>query len=432
MPELSAFHFLRPLWLTAIVPALILFWWNRRRRDVARTWGRWIAPHLLRHLIVGADERPRLQPIHLTTLTIVLAALAAAGPAWEREPSPFAEDTSPLVVIVDLSRTMDAIDISPTRLERAKQKVRDLVDLRPGSRTALGVYAGSAHLVLPLTEDPQVIEIYLEALTTDLMPVGGRDTAAALGLAETILDTSEVPGSVLFVTDGIEATAMPALVDFSQRRRDGMMFLAVGTEAGGPVRASRNRFRTGDSGAQMIAVLDRESFEVATRDAAAFATRVTVDDADVRRLARHTETHFEQVLREDESLRWRDAGYWLVLPCAVMVWFWFRRGWAVRWAIALVGLLSLPLPGGVGGTTGAQGPAGARRPLCRGRVRRSPAAASRVSIRRSVADARSTGPPTVRGPSLRGSGRGLRGADLEGDLVLSQRRLLVFPGLVRS
>lgn len=345
MPDWTELHFLRPLWLLAIPPAVLLFWWNRRRRDATRMWSKWIAPHLLKHLVVGADQRPRLQPIHLTTLTIVVAALAAAGPAWKREPSPFAEDTSPLVVVMDLSRTMDAIDILPTRLERAKQKVRDLVAVRPGSRTALMVYAGSAHLVLPLTEDPQVLEVYLEALTTDLMPVGGRDTSAALELAESLLTSSPVPGSVLFLTDGIEVDAIPALADFSRRRQDGLMFLAVGTEAGGPVRATRNLYRTSDSGAQLIASLDRESFERVSREADAFVTRVTIDDSDVRRLARRAETHFEQVLREDESLRWQDAGYWLVLPCVAMVWFWFRRGFTVRWAVAVFAALALPDPG---------------------------------------------------------------------------------------
>ena len=63
------------------------------------------------------------------------------------------EDTAPLVIAIDLSQTMDAIDIAPSRLERVKLKVRDLLALRAGARTAIVAYAGSAHIVLPLTDD---------------------------------------------------------------------------------------------------------------------------------------------------------------------------------------------------------------------------------------------------------------------------------------
>jgi hypothetical protein len=101
---------------------------------------------------------------------LAVSILALAGPAWQREVLPFAQDKAALVVALDLSRSMDAIDLSPSRLERAKQKVRDLLGRRQGARTALVVYAGTAHTVLPLTEDTEILEVYLEALATNLMP----------------------------------------------------------------------------------------------------------------------------------------------------------------------------------------------------------------------------------------------------------------------
>ena len=120
------------------------------------------------------------------------------------------EDKAPLAIAIDLSQTMDAIDVSPTRLERAKLKVRDLLALRQGAKTAIVGYAGSAHLVLPLTDDATLIETYVDALATALMPTPGKDTTKALAVAEAALANAEAPGTILFITDGVEGRAFDA------------------------------------------------------------------------------------------------------------------------------------------------------------------------------------------------------------------------------
>ena len=137
-----------------------------------------IAPHLLEHLRVDAADRFRVRPIHLTSLAMLLGTLAVAGPTWDRELSPFAEDTAPLVIVLDVSQSMNAVDVQPTRLERAKQKVRDLLELRPGARTALVAYSGSAHTVLPLSDDATMFEAFLDGLDTDVMPRPGDEPGA--------------------------------------------------------------------------------------------------------------------------------------------------------------------------------------------------------------------------------------------------------------
>jgi Ca-activated chloride channel family protein len=145
---LAAFHFLRPewLWMLAAIPLIYLSF--HIRDDTRARWKRYIEPDLLDHLIVGRKQTWRFRPIHMVCLLIMLGAVAISGPAWKREQPPFTEDKAPLVIALDLSPTMDAIDLNPTRLERAKLKLRDLLKVRNGSRTALFVYAGTAHMVL--------------------------------------------------------------------------------------------------------------------------------------------------------------------------------------------------------------------------------------------------------------------------------------------
>ncbi len=332
----SNFHFLRPQWLWALVPVLGFSILLSRRLDPEKQWRRLIAPHLLSHLRIGAQDGLRLRPIHLVTMVALLATLGVAGPTWDREISPFAQDTAPLVIALDVSQSMNAVDVQPTRLERAKQKIRDLLALRPGSRTALIAYAGSAHMVLPLSDDPTMFEAFLDGLDIDVMPIAGKEPAEALGLAETILARDSVPGSILFLTDGIAPEHIPSFVRHGRESNDGVMVLALGTTEGGPVRTAPNQFATDAQGLRIVATLDREGLEALADLAGVFVGGATVDDEDVERVQRRILSHLRVVQQDDPTARWKDFGYYLVYPIALLALFWFRRGWTVRWGAALI------------------------------------------------------------------------------------------------
>jgi Ca-activated chloride channel family protein len=338
MPDFAELHFLRPDWLWVVPAALLLWLVIHLRSDSTRRWRKVIAPHLLPHLTVGAGDRWRFRPIHLVVAVLVLGSLAAAGPTWEREASPFAEDTAPLVIALDVSRSMNAVDVQPTRLERAKQKVRDLLELRSGARTALIAYAGSAHAVLPLCDDPTVFETYLAAVETGLMPVKGKDPLAALELAEDLLADEPTAGSILFLTDGIAEEHASAFADHAGRSDDEVLVLAVGTREGGPVRASEGGFETDSAGRRLVASLDVPGLE-AISAGGAFVAGVTVDDTDVGRVQRRIQSHLQQVQQQDETARWKDRGYWLVGPLAFLCLLWFRKGWTVRWGVVVLALV---------------------------------------------------------------------------------------------
>jgi Ca-activated chloride channel family protein len=339
MPDLAlleALHFLRPWWLVAIVPAIALWLFIRRRTDASQRMRRVIAPHLLSHLTVGGDTRARLQPVHLVSGFIVLGAIGTAGPTCEREIPPFTEDTAPLVVAIDLSRTMNATDVQPSRLSRAKIKFRDIMDLRRGSPTGLIVYAGTAHTVLPLCDDPDVFEPFLDALQTDIMPMPGKDASRALALAETLLADEPTPGSILFLTDGIAESHAEAFASHADRTQDAVLVLAIGTPEGGPVREPDGRFATDTDGRRLVASLDLAGLNALSGAAGVFTTRTSPDDDDVRRIERRIQSHLRRAQSEDPDARWRDAGPALALPMLILGLLWFRRGWTVRWSAAIL------------------------------------------------------------------------------------------------
>lgn len=312
--SLDAFHFIRPWWLL-LVPIIGVVWWRVRRADRARdvpTDG--IAPHLRTALTVGAASRRKLKAIDGAAVTLTLLAIGAAGPTWSRVPDPFVAQSAPVVIALKVTASMEDSDVAPTRLERGKQKIRDLLKLRAGARTALVAYAGTAHIVVPMTEDPSVMNPYLEGLTPEVMPVEGDRAADALRLARDLLAQEESPGGVLFVADALDPADVAALNE-SPTPLTVLSMLPEGVNDRG---------------------VDRLSAPVVP---------VTPDDADIRRIDRTLNAAYRQAMLENVELPWEDRGYWLAWPAALLILIWFRRGWTMRWAAVAALAIGLAGPG---------------------------------------------------------------------------------------
>jgi Ca-activated chloride channel family protein len=264
-----------------------------------------VDPHLLPHLMVGEAKRKGVRPIHVLGLVWALGALAMAGPSWRAAPSPFPLDPG-LVIVLKASASMQATDVQPSRLERARHKLRDLLSLRRGDATGLIVYSGSAHLVMPLTRDERIIPIMLEELTPDLMPADGDALADALVAAQRLLQRADVPGSVLVVADsvaGAQADAVAAL-DYPLP----VQFLSV-------------------------QALDAQVDAGLARAAAALGAGVqslSADERDVTRIGRRARGLAGATQEGTDAHRPEDAGYLLLPLVALLALAWSRRGWVVR------------------------------------------------------------------------------------------------------
>jgi Ca-activated chloride channel family protein len=320
---LDAFHFLRPWWLLLIPAAIWLHITLRRAVSAADQWQGIIAPELLEHLVINAGKGGRLRPYQLQTLLLVVASVALAGPAWEREQTPFTEDRAPLVIALELTDSMLGTDQPPTRLERAKQKVADLLTARRGARTAVVAYAGSAHAVLPLTDDTDLVNMYLESLTPDVMPLAGDRPDRALALAASMLARESASGTILFMSDGIDqdyADSFSAVFSDSDAQ---LLILAFGTTSGGLL--------AGGGTSDVAPPVDRAGLRTAASAGGGTLVASAVDDSDIEDLNRRVQRHLVNAIESDENLQWRDAGYFLVWPLALLALLWFRRGWTVQW-----------------------------------------------------------------------------------------------------
>ncbi len=329
---IEEFHFLRPWWLLALLLPVGIVWLASRSSDIRNRWKDMISPHLLENLIVEASGGTRLRPSWLLAAVLALTTIGAAGPTWEREAPPFVEDTAPLVLAVDLSPTMDAIDLTPSRLERAKLKIKDIIAERQGARTAVIAYAGSAHLVLPLTDDISLVETYTDALATRIMPLAGKDTTAALTAAERALSEGDAAGTIVFITDGVEQSAFDA---FKQKTNNGVLVLGVGTAEGGPVKTPDGGFLTGSGGNRVFAKLDIDALKNLHALTGIDVATITDDDTDVRWIAQRVATNFAQK-KAEQGDRWKDTGWLLLVPATALFALTFRKGWIVRLGAAFI------------------------------------------------------------------------------------------------
>lgn len=347
--SLADFHFLRPLWLLALLPLAFLAWRLRPGAEQTRDWERVCDPALLPHVLESREGRPRTTLRRALVAAAALAVLAQAGPAWERLPVPVVRDDASLVVVLDLSRSMDASDLEPSRLARARFEVADLLARRPTVQVGLVVYARDAFVVTPLTTDAQTLLSQLPVLATDLMPVqGSRAERGVEKAAELLVQAGVRGGEVLLVTDGVDERAAQAIETLAGEARLRVSVLALGTPEGAPIPLRQGGFQNDREGNPVMAGLETATLQRLAAATGGLLVQAVPEDSDSTRLAAHLGRAGKALDPEDPELAteaegatlWRDQGPWLLLlalPLAALV---FRRG--VWLASLLVFGLALP------------------------------------------------------------------------------------------
>jgi len=324
-------HFMRPLWLWALL-ALPLLWllWRRRHRE---GWRDAVDAHLLPHLLEPGRGRARLR-LAGVSLAWALAVVAMAGPGWHQEERPHWESRAPLVIALDLSSSMLAPDLQPTRLAQARAKIESLLRQRQGGEVGLVAWAGDAYTVAPLTADAGNIALFLDALAPDVMPMDGHRPERAITHAATLLHQAGFErGDILLVTGEVDASARniaPAVAAQGYR----ISVLGLGTAAGAMYRDA--------TGAVRPVRLEEDSLRAIASGGGGRYASLSVDDADLRAL--DVLAPAEEVANErgGGQLVWLDQGYWLLLPLLLLAVLAFRRGAGVLAALPLAFVLALP------------------------------------------------------------------------------------------
>ena len=340
--DLADFHFLRPWWLLALLAALALAFVAAQARRARSRWENVIDPDLRDALIERTLRKGGPWPALLTGLALAIASLALAGPTWQRLPQPIDQKTDALVIVLDLSLSMYARDVAPSRLIQARHAVTDVLRARDEGFTGLVAYAGDAHTVAPLTDDVRTIENLLAALTPDMMPVLGSNPGPALDLARTLMRNAGMPqGRILLVTDGVDR-----IVDVSMEATPNfpISILGVGTPAGGPIPLDfvdqAGRFLTDRQGNTIVAKLDETRLKaLAEMCNGRYATIGAAEPSMLDVLSTPLPTADDERRLDRKFDLWADYGYWLALALIPFALLNFRRG-----AVALILCALLPPP----------------------------------------------------------------------------------------
>ncbi|RDH81595.1 MAG: hypothetical protein DIZ80_16110 [endosymbiont of Galathealinum brachiosum] len=350
---IQQFHLIRPYWLLALFPLALCIWLYSRTQIHSRNWASVIDKRLLPHLLQGVTEQKKSKSIISLFLPLFVIGFiiifALAGPAFEKRPQPVFKTQSALVILLDLSRSMDATDIKPSRLSRAHFKINDILDLRKEGQTALIAYAANAYTVSPLTDDADTIASQIPALETHIMPAQGSRLDIALDKALALFNNAgHSRGDILVITDSINSNDQHALKRLSSKNFK-TSILAIGTTEGAPIASKNGGFVKDSSGSIVVPKLDVSHLKSAALSSGGKFSLLTSNDNDITHLLSSIDINRDAPKdnqSEENALKfktdtWHEEGPWLLLLVIPFAAYAFRKGLIF---VLLIFILPLPQP----------------------------------------------------------------------------------------
>lgn len=333
-------HWFRPWWLLLLPLLGWLLWqlWHRQKR--AGRWQMILPPAFHAVLLSGGSGRESKSPWVLLGVGWLLAVLALLGPSWQRVEQSSQKPSDPVVVLLELTPEMLATDSPPNRLEQARRKLYDLLQARDNAPTAIVVYAGSAHTLVPLSDDLATSRNLLEALRPSIMPEPGHRADLAVAKALGLLKQGGLgQGRLLLVGSSLSKQERQGIrLQLQGAQAPTLSILGIGSREGTPVTQESGEFLKDDQGAILVPRLDSPTLKAFATEMGGRYRAARLDDKDLRQL---NLLDGPQTLRNDGQLlhldAWADQGYWLLLPLLLLAACAGRRGWLFCLPLLLLG-----------------------------------------------------------------------------------------------
>jgi len=325
---MTDFHFIRPLWLFAIIVLMLMLFMLKKLRIKQSGWQQLLPAHLAKVLVQG-NARAKSSSLVIPFFIGLLSILAMAGPSWQKLPQPVYQVAQGSVLIMDMSYSMYATDVAPNRLTRARYKAIDLLDSIKDGEIGLIAYAGDAFSISPLTDDNNNIKLLLPSLSPELMPVLGSNPVAALTLAnEMLVNAGHNSGDIYWFTDGIDNIDIQDITQWSREHPYRLNILGVGTKAGAPIKLNNGELMKDDNGAIIVPKLTVQALRGLANRGNGNYTTLTHNNRDIEKLTLQpliSETE-ESKKTDNTGDQWQEFGPYLLLLVLPMLLGYFRRG----------------------------------------------------------------------------------------------------------
>lgn len=332
-------HLLRPWWLLALPVLAWLLWLLGHRETRSGRWQSLLPPAFHAVLLRGGQGRRSRLPLIILALAWLLTTLALVGPSWQRIEQNDVKPADPLVVMLELTPQMLASDASPNRLAQARRKLLDLLQARGDAQTAIVVYAGSAHTLVPLSDDLGTSRNLLEALKPSIMPEPGKRADLAVTKAlELLKGGAQGQGRLLLITSSLDDGERSAIARLLGSRGERLRILGVGSSEGAPIVQEDGTFMKDEQGAILMPRLDVSGLRQFAASVKGQYRSISLDDRDLRSLGlldgplQLRDNGYKTQLRS-----WADQGYWLLLPLLLLAACAGRRGWLLCLPLLLLG-----------------------------------------------------------------------------------------------
>ncbi|MGD8703293.1 MAG: VWA domain-containing protein [Desulfosarcina sp.] len=248
------------IWAIPLLVAVVVYG-NRRRRDILQ---RFSSAHGLDTIAPDTMGGRRWIKAALLMASVLFVAIALAGPKYGFRWREIRQRGVDIVIALDCSRSMTAADVQPSRLERAKREVFDLLAMLQGDRVGLVAFAGTAYLQCPLTLDYDAFNLFLNVLSPDYLPVGGTDITAALQTAMGSFDPkSPAEKAIILITDGENTgSGDPLKAAEALKRKEIKLFcIGVGGAEGVPIPEASGGFKKDRTGQIVLSQRDETTLK---------------------------------------------------------------------------------------------------------------------------------------------------------------------------
>ncbi|MBN2397021.1 MAG: VWA domain-containing protein [Deltaproteobacteria bacterium] len=309
------------LWILPVAGWLLIAQRRRRRKALER----FAESGLLARLIPEDHNGKRLLKGILLLCTLGILILALAGPRWGSHYQEVSRRGVDIMVVVDVSKSMEVEDVKPHRLERARREIIDFLKVVTGDRVGLTAFAGAAFVQCPLTLDYAALEMFLTALQPGIIPVPGTDLGAAVETSLSAFDfKTETDKVMLLITDG-EDNEGKGLEAARKAAGQGVKIFVfgIGDPSGGPIPAGGNQggFKKDADGKLVLSKLDEKTLqEIASVTGGGYVRSVAGDlDLDMLYFAGIKQKTEAQVLKSGKIKVYEERFFVFVLIAFLML-----------------------------------------------------------------------------------------------------------------